>query len=125
MNTKKIIYFALTVILLIVVFVMWKQVVRKELILANPPIEKPLTLMLEGGADSITLEQQQNIDDYKAKVLERVRLGATLTEKEKKNFVLLMDDRGLTLPYGETLVNQSVLGFSADELDLISQAIKR
>lgn|SRR3989338_7318469 len=124
MNTKKIFYVGVAVIIIaaVVLFLLWwKKVERENLILANPPIEKPL--LLKRATGGLAQEQQQNINEYKNKILTRASLKVPLTAAEKINFeIILLKGSNSSGEY--MFADQSVLKFTAEELRLISDAIK-
>jgi len=111
------------VVMLVAVFVWKKNEERQALILSNPPVEQLLFIKKIGG--EFTLEQKQTIEEFKAKLLVRAGLGVTLTENEKGIFTAVMFDQAAVFPNGGTVVNQSVLKFSTEEIDLISSALKK
>lgn len=113
------------IVLLIVVagVFAWRKSVRSELIAANPPIEKLLFVKKTGG--EFTPEQQQSIEEFRAKLLARVGFGVTLTKQEREIFNVVISDREAMFPNGDIVVNQSVLKFSTEEINLISNALKK
>lgn len=123
MNTKKIIICVALAAILVAAFVIWKKSAREALILANPSIEQLLFLKKTGG--EFTLEQKQTIEEFKAKLLARARIGVTFTGNEKGIFTAVMFDEVVVFPNGGMVVNQSVLKFSAEEINLISNALKK
>ena len=124
MNTKKIIYVAVAVILvLVVVFVMWKKSARDAAILANPPIEKHLFVVKTDG--EFAPGQRQILEEFTARIVNRGGLGIQLTEREKEIFNAVISEEEMVLPHGEIVLNQAVLKFSAEELRFISDALKK
>lgn len=96
---------------------------RNELILANPPIERLIFVKKVGG--EFAPEQRQKIEEFKANLLARAGLGVKLTKQEKEIFNVVISDREVMFPNGDIVVNQPVLKFSAEEINLISNALKR
>ncbi|MDO8594000.1 MAG: hypothetical protein Q7R93_00600 [bacterium] len=124
MENKKALYVGVAVaIVAVIFFVFWSKSQREKLILANPPIEQLLFLTKAEG--EFTPEQQRSIGEFKEKVLARVRLGVELTETEKQNFTVVISDREAIFANGNMVVNHFVLKFSDEEINLISNALKK
>lgn len=110
------------VVALVAVFVWNKNEERKALILSNPPVEQLLFIKKVG--EDFTSEQQQKIEEFKAKILARAKLGVTLTKQEEEVFGVVISDRKVIFPNGEMVVNHLVLKFSTEEINLIYNALK-
>ncbi len=126
MQNKKVFYVGVVIVVAIVaaaIFVFLNKSQREKLILANPPVERLLFLKKVGG--EFTPEQQKSINEFKEKILTRAKLGVKLTAQEREIFNVVISDREAMFPNGETVVNQSLLKFSAEEISLISKALQK
>lgn len=123
MGKRKIIIGLVIVVIVagVAIFVTSEKSARDKLILANPPIEKLLFVKKTG--EEFAPEQRQSIEEFKVKLLARAKLGVKLTERERQNFTIVLSDKASAFPNGEMVVNQSILQFSPEEIQVISQAL--
>ena len=90
-------------------------------------LNRPLTFEVTGkkGLTNLTPAQKTNVEDFKKKILDRVASGVPLTKEEKSVLSVSISTSSKEPLGGILIVDQSVYRFTASEIKLITDAIRK
>lgn len=105
-------------------FFVWKQRSTEVTSLKNS-LGIVMPLIIKADTSALTPEQKKEIADFRALILNRIKSNTPLSAEEKSVIAASILNKKREAPGGMVLIDQSTYQFNADELQALSEALKR